>query len=54
MFDAVTCAIPGARRPQQVEDNARAAELPALTDAEMKAVRKIYDVRIRPTVHHRW
>jgi aryl-alcohol dehydrogenase-like predicted oxidoreductase len=54
MFDAVTCAIPGARRPQQVEDNARAAELPALTDAEMKAVRKIYDVRIRPLVHPRW
>ncbi len=54
MFDAVTCAIPGARRPRQVEDNARAAELPALTDAEMKAVRKIYDVRIRPLVHQRW
>ena len=54
MFDAVTCAIPGARRPQQVEDNARAADLPALTDAEMKAVKKIYDVRIRPLVHQRW
>jgi aryl-alcohol dehydrogenase-like predicted oxidoreductase len=54
MFDAVTCAIPGARRPQQVEDNARAVELPALTDAEMKAVRKIYDKRFRPLVHHKW
>jgi aryl-alcohol dehydrogenase-like predicted oxidoreductase len=54
MFDAVTCAIPGARRPQQVEDNARAAELPALTDAAMEAARKIYDARIRPQVHQRW
>jgi len=54
MFDAVTCAIPGARRPGQVEDNARAADLPALTDAQMAAVRKIYDARIRPLVHHRW
>ena len=54
MFDAVTCAIPGARRPRQVEDNARAAELAALTGAEMNAVQKIYDERIRPLVHHRW
>jgi len=30
MFDAVTCAIPGARRPQQAEDNAHAAELPRI------------------------
>jgi len=26
MFDAVTCAIPGAKRPSQAEDNARAAD----------------------------
>src|SRR5471030_2724055 len=54
MFDAVTCAIPGARRPQQVEDNARAVELPPLTKSEMAAVQKIYDERIRPSVHQRW
>ena len=54
MFDAVPCAIPGARRPQQVEDNAGAAELPALSDVEMRAVRKIYDEKIRPSVHQRW
>lgn len=54
MFDAVSCAIPGARRPQQIEDNARAADLPALTDAEMNAVLKIYNDSIRQQVHHRW
>lgn len=54
MFDAVTCAIPGARRPQQVEENIHAVDLPTLTDAKMKAVRKIYDDRIRPLVHQRW
>jgi aryl-alcohol dehydrogenase-like predicted oxidoreductase len=54
MFDAVTCAIPGARRPAQVEDNARAADLPALSEAEMAAVRNIYEAGIRPLVHHRW
>jgi len=54
MFDAVTCAIPGAKRPAQVEDNVGAAELPALTDATMKAVDRIYQERIRPLVHQYW
>jgi aryl-alcohol dehydrogenase-like predicted oxidoreductase len=54
MFDAVTCAIPGARRPAQVEDNARAADLPPLSKAEMDVVRKVYEARVRPLVHHCW
>jgi aryl-alcohol dehydrogenase-like predicted oxidoreductase len=54
MFDAVTCAIPGARRPQQIEDNAHGADLPPLTESEMAAVQKIYHERIRASVHHRW
>jgi aryl-alcohol dehydrogenase-like predicted oxidoreductase len=54
MFDAVTCAIPGARRPQQIEDNARASDLPPLSEVEMKAIQKIYDTQIRPQVHQRW
>ena len=31
MFDAVTCAIPGGKRAEQVADNCRASDLPALT-----------------------
>lgn len=54
MFDAVTCAIPGAKRPAQVEENVRAAELPPLSDETMKAVRELYELRIRPLVHHYW
>ena len=54
MFDAVTCAIPGGKRPEQVAENCRASDLPPLTDAEMAAVRRIYDKRIRPFVHDRW
>ncbi len=54
MWDAVSCAIPGAKRPAQVEDNVRAADLPALTDAQMEGVRSIYDRLIREGVHHRW
>ena len=54
MFDAVTCAMPGARRPQQIEDTARAADLPPLSKAEMDAVQKIYNSKIRAQVHQRW
>ena len=54
MFEAVTCAIPGAKYPSQAEDNARAAELPPLTDDTMKAIEDIYESRIRSLVHHYW
>lgn len=54
MFDAVTCAIPGAKRPSQAEDNIRAADLPPLSPETMAKVREIYDRLIRQQVHHRW
>ena len=53
-FPAVSCVIPGARRPAQVADNARAADLPALPAAAMAAVQEIYDECVRPLVHQRW
>jgi len=54
MFDAVTCAIPGAKRPSQVEDNARASDSPPPDAETMRAVQKIYERRIRALVHHYW
>lgn len=54
MFDAVTCAIPGGKRPSQVEDNARASDLPPLSDEVMGKVRELYDTRLRAQVHQRW
>jgi aryl-alcohol dehydrogenase-like predicted oxidoreductase len=54
MFDAVTCAIPGGKRPEQVAENCRASDLPPLDGKTMDAVRRIYDAKIRPLVHHRW
>src|SRR5208337_1141523 len=54
MFDAVTCAIPGAKRAAQVVDNVRASDLPPLSDAQMAKVREVYDTRIRELVHQRW
>jgi aryl-alcohol dehydrogenase-like predicted oxidoreductase len=53
-FDAVTCAIPGGKRAEQVADNCRASDLPPLTPDTMAAVRRIYDEKIRPLVQHRW
>jgi len=54
MFQAVSCAIPGARNPKQAEENARASDLPALSPETMRAIRAVYDERIRPLVHHYW
>lgn len=54
MNDAVTCAIPGAKTDTQARDNAAAADMPALSDATLAAVRAIYDTRIRAVVHSRW
>lgn len=54
MFDAVTCAIPGAKRPSQAEENLKSADLPQLSDEVMTQVRDIYDRLIRDQVHHYW
>lgn len=54
MFDAVTCAIPGAKRPSQAEGNIAADDLAPVSPETMEAVRDIYDRLIRPHVHHRW
>jgi aryl-alcohol dehydrogenase-like predicted oxidoreductase len=54
MHDAVSCAIPGAKRPQQAEENCAAAELPAISAGAMEAIKGIYDQRIRELVHYRW
>jgi aryl-alcohol dehydrogenase-like predicted oxidoreductase len=54
MFDAVTCVIPGAKHPDQAEQNARASDLPPLSDSQMDEVRRVYDRYIRDQVHHRW
>lgn len=54
MFDAITCAIPGAKRPSQAEENFSAADLPPFSDEMMKAARFIYEQHIQALVHHYW
>jgi aryl-alcohol dehydrogenase-like predicted oxidoreductase len=51
---AITCAIPGGRRPAQVEENMRAADLPALPESTVRAVEGVYERHAKPQVHHRW
>jgi aryl-alcohol dehydrogenase-like predicted oxidoreductase len=53
-FDAVSCVIPGARRPDQAVANAAASDLPPLPPETLTAVRQVYDELIRPLVHHQW
>lgn len=53
-FDAVSCTIPGAKKPWQVSDNAAAADLPPLSATVLTGVRDVYDRLIREQVHHRW
>ena len=52
--EAVTCAIPGAKRPGQVEENTAAADFPPLEGAAMAAINDIYEKSIKPLVHHYW
>ncbi|HUI28887.1 MAG TPA: aldo/keto reductase [Candidatus Acidoferrales bacterium] len=54
MFPAVTCAIPGAKRAEQVEENVKAADLAPLSDATMKKINETYDTHIRKLVHNYW
>src|SRR3712207_271946 len=54
MHPAVSCAIPGAKRTDQVDDNVTAADMPPLSEELMDRIRGIYDRSIRPEVHHQW
>ncbi len=54
MWDAVTCAIPGAKTPQQARENVSAAELPAISSDVMRAVSNVYDEYVRASVHGSW
>jgi aryl-alcohol dehydrogenase-like predicted oxidoreductase len=54
MSDAVTCAIPGAKRVEQVESNMVAASLPPLSADQMRKAAEVYERWIKPLVHQRW
>jgi aryl-alcohol dehydrogenase-like predicted oxidoreductase len=53
-FDAVTATIPGAKRPDQVEQNVVPSELPPLGRELHQTLRRIYEESVREHVHHFW
>jgi aryl-alcohol dehydrogenase-like predicted oxidoreductase len=54
MFDAVSCAIPGAKNAGQATQNALSSDLAPLPEGTMAGIRALYDARIRDRVHQRW
>src|SRR6267142_1473810 len=54
MFPAVTCAIPGAKRPSQAEENCAAADFPSLSRETMEKIRELYERHVKQQVHHHW
>jgi aryl-alcohol dehydrogenase-like predicted oxidoreductase len=53
-FPAVTCCIPGARRPEQVEQNVKAGEKGALDASLLRALSNLYESDVKAAVHQRW
>lgn len=54
MHDAVTCAIPGARNVDQVEQNSSASEISEIPADIMDEVKNIYNTYIKDSVHQLW
>lgn len=54
MFDAVSIVIPGASKESHIINNAKASELPPLTEHQMNEVKRIYDTYIKDPVHYLW
>ena len=54
MFEEVSCVIPGVSNYNQLITNLETQKYQDLSDEQMKAVKRIYDELIRPSVHHRW
>ncbi|QNF33931.1 aldo/keto reductase [Adhaeribacter swui] len=53
-FEAVSCIIPGASKPNQLTSNLQALEVPDLTPEQWEGVKAIYEAKIKPLVHDRW
>lgn len=53
-FDAVSTVIPGASNEQQLKTNIEALSSRSLSDQDMVMVKKVYDEKIKPLVHHLW
>jgi aryl-alcohol dehydrogenase-like predicted oxidoreductase len=52
--EAVTVVIPGAKNVRQAQENAEAADVPALSAETMARIGEIYERYAKPSVHQRW
>ncbi len=53
-FPEVSCAIPGAKTPEQAEANCAASDLPDLAPDLIAAIDAVYTKRVKPLVHEQW
>ncbi len=53
-FPAVTCSIPGARRPEQVEQNVGVGVKGGLEPQLLQRLTDLYDADVKPLVHQLW
>ena len=53
-FDAVSCIIPGASKPEQVKSNLECISLPDFTTEQLTQVQAVYERYIKKEVHQIW
>ena len=53
-FEEVSTVIPGASKLEHLMSNLQATEIPALSEADMKYVRHLYNQYIKSDVHQLW
>lgn len=54
MFPEISCVIPGASKPQQLNDNLLVENLADLNPDEMETIQKIYEQYVKADVHQLW
>ena len=53
-FPEVSCVIPGASKLEHLQSNLSVTDMEPLTPSELDAMNKIYQQRVKPSVHQRW
>ncbi len=53
-FEAISCVIPGASRPEHISMNLDALNAPNLRPEQCIAVNRVYEKYIKESVHHLW
>lgn len=54
MYEEVSCVIPGASSPSQVQKNLLAADLQQISEADMTFIKSVYQQYVKEDVHQVW